>query len=380
MRTPKRLQVIYELAKQIDEEVKQVKPTNYEIIVDIHDELPYENSNFVLNMDNISRLEQNIPGVETEFLSKKLRVLLPSEYFCCGVILKLRHMYATLTLYTEDNVMKAHSYYAKCKKCKWVYYHGYKEDKETGTRIFNVDSNDTLIFNSGIAFTKTLLKRTNHIICIGGVSFEKTAEIYNASQNDDTRLNPDRLEAAWFIMRILEYVTTFKPWPRKDKSKELDLEELCKNIYAEVRKTVDGKWMNHVCDEAGCKERHIVIDGNEKLYRLICAADKTRIMGNTGEVNSYELCIRNPVHGNQYKGSSKFCLVHDNESSGVTDEQIDVRPITRSLAKQLIPSTISSGEGCKKDESIDRFHSRTAGMFYVSIVWHPFISLRDVHR
>ena len=37
--------------------------------------------------------------------------------------------------------------------------------------------------------------------------------------------------------------------------------------------------------------------------------------------------------------------------------------MTRSYMKEL-QETTTSGEGCKKDENIDRFYSRTAGMFY----------------
>ena len=36
--------------------------------------------------------------------------------------------------------------------------------------------------------------------------------------------------------------------------------------------------------EIGCQKRLVVIDGNEKLYRYICAADKNKIKGNKGEV------------------------------------------------------------------------------------------------
>ena len=40
-----------------------------------------------------------------------------------------------------------------------------------------------------------------------------------------------------------------------------------------------------------------------------------------------------------------------------------MRPITRSF-KNIIPETFTSSEGCKEDKNVDRFYSRTAGMFY----------------
>ena len=122
---------------------------------------------------------------------------------------------------------------------------------------------------------------------------------------------------------------------------------------------------DHICSEVGCKERFIVIDGNQKLSRLICAAEKQKIMANYGEVNAYDLCIRNPIRGNQFIQNSKFCQVHENDQSRQTDEQIDLRPITHSYAKKIIPNTLNVETGCKKQENIDQFHSRTAGMFYI---------------
>ena len=109
--------------------------------------------------------------------------------------------------------------------------------------------------------------------------------------------------------------------------------------------------------------RFIVIDGNEKNYRAMCMADKTRIIGERGEVNSYNLCTRNPVRGNQYQKQSKFCDAHINGSNTVPDA-LDMRPVTRQYAKNL-PSVVTSGKGCKRDDMVNRFTERSAGMFYV---------------
>ena len=165
---------------------------------------------------------------------------------------------------------------------------------------------------------------------------------------------------------MIEFVTVFESWPRKDRTKELDVEQLCKTVYSTIRNSIDKLWINHECEEPGCKERFIVIDGNEKLHRLICAAEKKHVIGNKGEVNSYELCVRNPLRGNQHHANSKFCSIHNKEISGMTEEQLDIRPITRLYAKRLnLADTLVSNEGCKKMENIDEFHSRTAGMFYI---------------
>ena len=184
----------------------------------------------------------------------------------------------------------------------------------------------------------------------------------NENHSFNPPINPDRLETAWFIYRIIQFIKEI-PWPRKEKSKELNLEDLCKRTYSQIKTILHTKWIDHVCNDIGCRQRFIVIDGNAKLYRSICAAEKKRIIVNSGKQNSYELCIRNPLRGNQHGSSSKFCNEHVNDKEGDTDTQLDLRPMTRSLAKK-IPKMITTGDGCKEDKNIDRFYQRTAGMFY----------------
>ena len=147
-------------------------------------------------------------------------------------------------------------------------------------------------------------------------------------------------------------------------SGELDLEELCKMVFEEVKSKIDKKWMKHVCNETGCKERYIVMDGNCKLFRALCGAEKTRVIGKDGDVNGYQLCIRNPTRGNQHCLSDKYCRVHANDQKGDTADVLDIRPMTRSMTAN-IPRTVTNGEGCKSVKNIDTFYDRTAGMFYI---------------
>ena len=74
------------------------------------------------------------------------------------------------------------------------------------------------MFNSGTAFSYDLLKYMDSVISIGAVPFERAASIYNYNiDNGKKVMNDDRLEIAWYIFRILEYVGSFKVWPRKKK-------------------------------------------------------------------------------------------------------------------------------------------------------------------
>ena len=285
--------------------------------------------------------------------------MVPTIHNCCRKLLQIKPTYATIQVYELEYTTIARSYHSRCK-C--TYYHGYKESA-AGVRIFDISESKLLVFNSGSAFSLNLLKYMDSIICVGGVSFGKAAHIYNSVTNNNC-LNQDRLQTAWFVYRILQYSNVFASWPRKFKSKELDVEQLCKNVYVGIKVKIDSKWMSHVCEEIGCKNRVIIIDGNEKLYRYVCASRRIHVKGNVGEVNSYKMCIRNPTQGNQSVQSSKFCSTHSDSKSGYTDEQLDLRLRTRQYAVS-VPSTITSEEGCKKAAAIDKFFSRTAGKFYI---------------
>ena len=61
----------------------------------------------------------------------------------------------------------------------------------------------------------------------------------------------------------------------------------CIMIQPDNKETINSIWVKH--SEPGCKERVAVIDGNEKLHRLICGAEKKHITGSTGQVNYYDM-------------------------------------------------------------------------------------------
>lgn len=292
-------------------------------------------------------------------------IALPTTMSCCGKKIKILGRHATMKLYDISQVRTLLSYHGKCITCKTSYYHGYSE-RSDGGRCFNSNVDcDFLMFTSGMAFSTEYLRHVDGMICIGATTFEAVAGIYNHTVNKaEHLLNSDRIEAAWYVFRMLEYITDFLVWPRKSPSHELDVEAMAKMVYPLIKEKVNKKWIDHVCEEPGCKERAIIIDGNEKLYRFICATERTRVKGNTGEVNRYEMCIRNPVKGNKTTAASKFCSYHVNSKTSATEEQIDLRPVTRLFA-QSITQCETTEEGCKKSKNIEKYYERTAGMFYI---------------
>ena len=347
---------------------KTVYENNYNKITNENEiDIPFfddGNGIFLLNIDtlaNFAEYAKNYSCSKDKFLN--LIILLPKENFCCNKLIKLDCRYASAVLYCVSIVKTAKSYHGKCKSCHTTYYYSYSESKTDNTRKFIVDQDDEyLLFSSGVGYSKKFLYNIDMQISIGVVSFQASAEIYNNTVDSQYPLNHERLEEGYFVFKILSYVRIFRPWPR-DKNSRLNVEILCEQVYQKIRMLIDEKWMQHMCSEEGCTNRFIVIDGNETNYRTMCMADKTRIIGSPGNVNRYEVCIRNPIRGNQHYAPSKYCPEHT-AGPAPPNQSLDMRPRTRSFFKS-IPRTITLGEGCKKDEAVDRFYHRTAGMFYV---------------
>lgn len=363
-RTPNRLDVILEFTSTILSDSAKTCQRFIEI------DVKYERDRFELSRACLDAVKCFIPLInETvyKYDGSKLcpTVALPTIITCCGKNIKILARHATMKLYDIDQVRDLHSYHGKCMKCKSSYYHGYKESFGE-QRSFDYINCNFLMFTSGIAFSKSFMKYIDSMICIGSTSFEAAAKVYNHATDTESPLNCDRLEAAWFMHRILHYVQKFPEWPRKSNTREFDVEKLCQMVYSHIKDEVNTKWIGHVCDEIGCKQRAIVIDGNEKLYRYICGAEKRRVMGNTGEVNRYELCLRNPIKGNQSSKSSRYCPEHAGDKEAMTEEQMDLRPNTRLYAKS-IHECDTTEEGCKKQNNLTSYatYNRTAGMFYV---------------
>ena len=364
-RTPNRSEVIFQFANAVLSDVGGTSDQNL-VDVDINCGFPrFQMSPACLDAVRcfIPVISETVSRIDGSSICPT--IALPTTITCCDRHIKILGRHATMKLFDTDQVRDLHSYHGKCMKCKTSFYHGYKESPIGERTFFNDANNKFVMFNSELAYSKPFLRYVDGMICIGATSFEATANVYNyATENTESPLNSDRLEAAWFIHRILNHVTHFSVWPRKSSSRELDVENLCKMVYPDIKEKVNAKWIDHICDEIGCKNRAIVIDGNEKLYRYICGTEKHRVMGNTGEVNRYEMCIRNPVKGNQFSKPSKYCKQHTGDKPAFTEEQMDLRPVTRLYAKS-ISACETSEEGCKKRKNITSYYSRTAGMFYM---------------
>ena len=155
-------------------------------------------------------------------------------------------------------------------------------------------------------------------------------------------------------------------WDRKEENGRYFCEKICLNQYTNFKNIIDNKWLKHICNEIGCFNRMVICDGNEKLYRYCCSLPIIKTNAEKGEINITQRCVNNPTRGNQHLPTQKLCHYHaTGKSSAVTStEQIDLRPITRSLTRDL-PEKILSGQGCKAENNLNKYSERTAGMFYM---------------
>ena len=53
-------------------------------------------------------------------------------------------------------------------------------------------------------------------------------------------------------------------------------------------------WIKHVCDK--CRTRLVVLDGDAKAYRIVCAFDVKKVV-KKGELNRFEECSETPLPG-----------------------------------------------------------------------------------
>ena len=181
--TPNRITLIHEFANVIWNSIKDVCCKKC-CVINVSNESDYNKcSEFVLSIENIMKIHQDIPIINHAFDIDFDNIILPQIYFCCSKILKIIPYYASLPLYTTRGLKKCRLYHSKCSVCKTNYYPGFSEDKNENKKKFSpISELEILAFNSGVAFTKELMKQFDNMICIGALSFEKISDIYKSNQ------------------------------------------------------------------------------------------------------------------------------------------------------------------------------------------------------
>lgn len=129
-----------------------------------------------------------------------------------------------------------------------------------------------------------------------GNSFDEVA--YKLNQRWDGKADSQtvfktRLEEAYFVYQLRIFFGTDMSFSRT-QSNRIDLESVCKaaceNIFAD-----EGKWLSHRCDISGCSEGFVMCDGNAKITRCICAADRSAVKLARYMPNVVTVCPNSPL-------------------------------------------------------------------------------------
>lgn len=252
LKTPKRIDIILEHAVRALS-ADGSKGDQHKV------DVPYfqdTNGEFLLSAETLTQFEHHAKkySLNTGNFPSPTKILVPKENFCCGKLLRLQTRYASTRLYCESSVLQARSYHGVCKSCNKSYYHGFCLDDNSRDYSEYLED-DFLMISPNTGFSRGLLREMVSTIFIGAVPFEKMAEIYN-EKPFSPQLNPERLEEAFFLFKILPFIAKFHPWPR-DSNGRVRIEDIAESVYPQIRKEIDEKWMSHICDEEGCKNRYV---------------------------------------------------------------------------------------------------------------------------
>ena len=121
-----------------------------------------------------------------------------------------------------------------------------------------------------------------------------------------------------------------------------------------------------MCVSAG----YCSLDGLEKVSRAICAAPRSRVTGGTTPegrlLKVVQCCPESPILGGKHKKPSKFCPVHEAETSSNVASLLpsEHRHFSKQTGEVELPENDDDSllVGCKKANNVNRFYDRTAGI------------------
>ena len=171
-------------------------------------------------------------------------------------------------------------------------------------------------------------------------------------------MNKKRLFSCWLIFSICKRIPV-KFAAKRSQDRNIDIEAVAEELYPSLKEYVDNKWKDHHCDK--CKSNIVVMDGNAKLYRSVCAARGEKI-SNVGRLNEFTACTSSPLP------KKNFCANHTEDKSGESSQRLDLGRLTRSKFKELglDLQELTSADACRKREAINvrKVRSKTAGLVY----------------
>ena len=158
----------------------------------------------------------------------------------------------------------------------------------------------------------SLLKTESVFTCT--VRFHRWVEKYNRVHKlkdqfgcERTELVRERIFPCWLIYSISKRVPVEFPVIRNDDH-SIDIEEVCRFLYPALKSEVNNKWLAHSCFK--CSSRVVVLDGNAKLYRTVCAFRGEKHV-EKGKLNEFSACSATPLT------SKAYCKDHLNNKDDV---------------------------------------------------------------
>ena len=189
----------------------------------------------------------------------------------CGakVSVQNKRQIRTVVMYTRDHgSFESFAYQKTCSVCSATYHPNYYEiTQKDGSVLRKFDKKDFLGVTERTYFETKFLDQVTEDLFTLDARFTAITEKYNNIFSEQHKeLNRKRLELAWLVQNIIDRLPRHQfVISRKDKSGELDMEEICKSVYPVLKEFVDDKWLGHICSK--CEDRIVILDGNAKLYR-----------------------------------------------------------------------------------------------------------------
>ena len=189
--------------------------------------------------------------------------------------------------YTTHGPKLAHVYHKNCSKCQITAYYCYFEKKNgmESFRKYYEHEMDFFIVTQDTYFSVQLLHELTLDLFIMDVNFLQWVEKYNTLHCNDPSMSMyrKRIIPVWLFFSIKKRLSLEFPVLR-NADRNLDVEGICRLLYPKLKQIVDKKWVDHVCE--GCSSRLVVMDGNQKCFRNVCASRGEKIVSR-GQLNEF---------------------------------------------------------------------------------------------
>lgn len=275
----------------------------------------------------------------------------------CLIVNKPGRKGISAVLYTETGPRWIEAYHKTCPSCSAVYYSSYSEYQNM--RRYYGEKLRYFSVTQETFFETSLLDVLTEDLFLCETRFTNFCSKYNKLyiKQDAPPLHKNRLIHCWEIYAISKRIPVVFPIHRKS-DRNLDFEKIFEYLYPALKNCIDTKWLCHRCTK--CSSRLVVLDGDAKAFRSVCAAKGSKIV-TKGKLNEFTACASSPLTGKLY------CDQHMGEKMGESIERLDTR-MTRARRRQLglDVDELTTEFECreKEDITVRKTRARTAGMMY----------------